>query len=112
MFLVFQKYKGNKIEKNKIKINIDTCNDVIITRSKNGFCYLCDVFNKENNMAKNYNYEYFKIDSYNTIISVAQFVSEKCYVDFFKEILLVANKVFLSRFLLLFFNQNYKIIYL
>ena len=93
---IVHKYKGHKIEKNKIKINVDTCNDLIITGSENGYCYLWNVFNKENNMTKNYNYEYFKIDSSNTNINVAQIVNEKCYVDYFKKILSITNKVFLS----------------
>ena len=92
---IVHKYKGHKIEKNKIKINVDTCNDLIITGSENGYCYLWNVFNKENNMTKNYNYEYFKIDSSNTNINVAQIVNEKCYVDYFKKILSITNKVFL-----------------
>ena len=93
---IVHKYKGHKIEKNKIKVNVDTCNDIIITGSENGYCYLWSVFNKESNKIKNYNYEYFKIDSSNTIITVAQTVSEKCYVDYFKKILSITNKVILN----------------
>ena len=98
---IIQKYKGHQNEKNKIKMNIDSFNDIIITGSENGHCYLWNVYNKENDKIKNYNYEYFKIASSNNIINVAQIVSEKYYVNYFKKILSITNKIILDSIIII-----------
>ena len=98
---IIHKYKGHKIEQNKIKMNIDSCNDIIITGSENGYCYLYNIFNKENDKIKNYNFEYFKIASSNDVINVVQTVSEKCYVNYFKKILSLTNKIILDSIIII-----------
>ena len=98
---IIHKYKGHITEKNKIKMNIDTCNDIIISGSENGYCYLWNVFNKENDKIKNYNYEYFKIASSNDVINVIQTVREKCYVNYFKKILNITNKIILDSIIII-----------
>ena len=98
---IIQKYKGHQNEKYKIKMNIDSFNDIIITGSENGHCYLWNVYNKENDKIKNYNYEYFKIASSNNIINVAQIVSEKYYVNYFKKILSITNKIILDSIIII-----------
>ena len=98
---IIHKYKGHKIEQNKIKMNIDSCNDIIITGSENGYCYLYNIFNKENDKIKNYNFEYFKIASFNDVINVVQTVSEKCYVNYFKKILSLTNKIILDSLIII-----------
>ena len=50
---------------------------------------------------KNYNYEYFKIASSNNIINVAQIVSEKYYVNYFKKILSITNKIILDSIIII-----------
>ena len=98
---IIHKYKGHKMEQNKIKMNIDSCNDIIITGSENGYCYLYNIFNKENDKIKNYNFEYFKISSSNDVINVVQTVSEKCYVNYFKKILSLTNKIILDSIIII-----------
>ena len=93
--------KHIKIKKNKIKINIDTCNDIIITGDETGHCYLWNVYNKENAEIKNYNFEYFRIGSSNEVINVAQIVKEKCYVDYFKKILHITNQIMLESIMII-----------
>ena len=90
-----------RIEKNKIKINIDTCNDIIVTGDETGHCYLWNVYNKENAEIKNYNFEYFRIGSSNEVINVAQIVKEKCYVDYFKKILHITNQIMLESIMII-----------
>ena len=85
----------------KQEMNIDSFNDIIITGSENGHCYLWTVYNKENDKIKNYNYEYFKIASSNNIINVAQIVSEKYYVNYFKKILSITNKIILDSIIII-----------
>ena len=98
---IIHKYKGHKNEKNKIKINIDTCNDIIITGDETGHCYLWNVYNKENAEIKNYNFEYFRIGSSNEVINAAQIVKEKCYVDYFKKILHITNQIMLESIMII-----------
>ena len=98
---IIQKYKGHLNETNKIKTNIDSGNDIIITGSENGYCYLWNIYNKENDDIKNYNFEYFKIASSNDVINVAQIVSEKCYVNYFKKILSITNQIILDSIIII-----------
>ena len=93
---IIHKYKGHKNEKNNIKIGVDLCNDIIISGSENGNCYLWNIYNKENDKIKNYSYEYFKPFSSNDIINVAQIISEKCYVNYFQKILKITNKIIID----------------
>ena len=98
---IIQKYKGHLNETNKIKTNIDSGNDIIITGSENGYCYLWNIYNKENDDIKNYNFEYFKIASSNDVINVAQIVSEKCYVNYFRKILSITNQIILDSIIII-----------
>ena len=98
---IVQKYKGHLNEKNKIKTNIDSCNDIIVTGSENGICYLWNVYNKENSDIKNYNFEYFKIASSNDVINIAQIVSEKCYVNYYQKILSITNQIILDSIMII-----------
>ena len=93
---IIHKYKGHKNEKKNIKIGLDLCNDVIISGSENGYCYLWNVFNKENDNIKNYSYEYFRPFSSNDVINVAQIITEKCYVNYYQKILKITNKIMLD----------------
>ena len=93
---IIHKYKGHKNEKSNIKTYIDLCNDIIITGSENGYCYLWNVYNKENDKMKNYSYEYFKPFSSNDTINIAQIISEKNYVNYYQKILKITNKIMLS----------------
>ena len=93
---IIHKYKGHKNDKSNIKTNVDLCNDIIITGSENGKCYLWNIFNKENNKVKNYSYEYFNPFLSNDVINVSQIISEKCYVNYYQKILKITNKIILN----------------
>ena len=93
---IIHKYKGHKNEKNNIKIGLDLCNDVIISGSENGYCYLWNIFNKENDNIKNYSYEYFRPFSSNDVITLAQIITEECYVNYYQKILKITNKIMLD----------------
>ena len=47
------------------------------------------------------NFEYFKIASSNDVINVVQTVSEKCYVNYFKKILSLTNKIILDSIIII-----------
>ena len=98
---IIHKYKGHENEKNNIKINVDLCNDIIISGSENGYCYLWNIYNKENNKIKNYSYEYFKPFSSDDSINVSQIISEKCYVNYFQKILKITNKIMLDTIIII-----------
>ena len=98
---IIQKYKGHKIEKNKIKVSVDTSNDIIITGDETGHCYLWNIYNKEDGEIKNYNFEYFKTGSSSDIINVTQIVTEKCYADYFKKILSITNQIMLESIIII-----------
>ena len=84
---IIHKYKGHKNEKRNIKISLDFCNDILISGSENGYCYLWNVFGEDSNIIKNYSYEYYKPFSSKDIINESLIISEKCYVNYFQKIL-------------------------
>ena len=93
---IIHKYKGHKNEKINIKIGLDLCNDVVISGSENGYCYLWNVFGEDNNIVKNYSYEYYKPFSSKDIINESLIISEKCYVNYFQKILKITNKIIID----------------
>ena len=103
---IIHKYKGHKNDNNNIKIDVDLCNDIIMSGSENGYCYLWNVFNKENGQIKNYSYEYFKPFPSNDIINVSQIISEKCYVNYFQKILKITNKIMLDSIIIIGNNKG------
>jgi WD40 repeat protein len=93
---IIHKYKGHKNEKNNIKIGLDLCNDVFISGSENGYCYLWNVFGEDDSVIKNYSYEYFKPFSSKDVINESLIISEKCYVNYFQKILKITNKIMID----------------
>lgn len=94
--ITLYKYKGHQNENSsEIKSNIDPCNDIIINGSENGFCYLWHIFNKESNNSKNNSYECFTPFTEEKLITT-QIISEKPYTSYFKKILKITNKIFIS----------------
>ena len=93
---IIHKYKGHKNEKSNIKIYVDTCNDYIINGSENGYCYIWNIYNKENKKIKNYSYEYFKPFENKDMINTVQIISEKCLVNYYQKILKITNKIMLD----------------
>ena len=86
------KYKGYENEKSMIRASVDLNNDVIISGSENGFCYIWHIFNKVNNERKNYYYEYFQPFS-RDIVECSIIIDEKCYVNYIKKVLKLTNKI-------------------
>ena len=93
---IIHKYKGHKNEKNNVKIGLDLCNDVVISGSENGNCYLWKVYGEDDSVIKNYSYEYYKPFSSKDIINESLIVSEKCYVNYFQKILKITNKIMID----------------
>jgi len=93
---IIHKYKGHKNEKNNVKIGLDLCNDIVISGSENGYCYLWNVFGEDDSVIKNYSYEYYKAFSSKDIINESLIVSEKCYVNYFQKILKITNKIMID----------------
>ena len=93
---IIHKYKGHKNEKRNVKIGLDLCNDVIISGSENGYCYLWNIFGEDNNIIKNYSYEYYKPFSSKDIINESLIISEKCYANYFQKILKITNKIMID----------------
>jgi len=93
---IIHKYKGHKNEKINVKIGLDLSNDVVISGSENGYCYLWNVFGEDDSVIKNYSYEYYKPFSSKDIINESLIVSEKCYVNYFQKILKITNKIMID----------------
>ena len=89
---LIHKYKGY-VNKNKmVRTYSDLCNDIIISGSEDGNCYIWSLFNLENNSKKNYHYEYFKPFS-KDIIECSIIVPEKCYTNYMQKIFKLTNKL-------------------
>ena len=91
---IIHKYKDHKNEKNNTIIGLDLYNDVIISDSENGYCYLWNVFNNEKDNIKNKN-ENFRAFSSNDVINIAQIIIERCYANYYQKILKIINKIIL-----------------
>ena len=89
---LIHKYKGY-VNKNKmVRTHSDLCNDVIISGSEDGNCYIWNLFNLEDNSKKNYHYEYFKPFSKDTI-ECSIIAPEKCYTNYMQKIFKLTNKL-------------------
>ena len=86
------KFKGYQNENSMIRASVDLSNDVIISGSENGFCYIWHIINKKNKERKNYNYEYFKPFS-RDIVECSIIIEEKCYVNYIKKVFKLTNKI-------------------
>ena len=93
---ILHKYKGHKNDKSNVKIGLDLCNDVVLSGSENGYCYLWNVFGEDDSVIKNYSYEYYKPFSSKDIINESLIISEKCYVNYFQKILKITNKIMID----------------
>jgi len=86
------KYKGYENEKSMIRATPDLSNDVIISGSENGFCYLWNIANKKDKKRKNYNYEYFQ-PFLRDIVECSIIIDEKCFVNYIKKVLKITNRI-------------------
>ena len=98
------KYKGHLNENSMIKADYDHNYDIIISGSEDGFVYVWDLYNIDNNN-KNSNYEYFKPYSHETI-QCSLIVPEKIYCNFVKKILRVTNKLMISSIIINATNEG------
>ena len=88
------KYKGYSNENSMIKSCIDYDYDIIISGSEDGFVYVWDIYNIDDNK-KNANYEYFKPYAKEKV-QCSLIVPEKIYCNFMKKIIKITNKLFIS----------------
>ena len=88
---IIYKYKGYLNENSMIKSSIDHNYDIIISGSEDGFVYVWDIYNSDNER-KNSNYEYFKPYSHEKI-QCSLIVPEKIYCNYMKKILKITNKL-------------------
>ena len=86
------KYRGYENEKSMIRASVDLSNDIIISGSENGCCYVWHIINEEGKKRKNYNYEYFQPFS-KDIIECSIIIDEKCFVNYVKKVLKLTNKI-------------------
>ena len=98
------KYKGHLNENSMIKADYDHNYDIIISGSEDGFVYVWDLYNIDNNN-KNSNYEYFKPYSHETI-QCSLIVPEKIYCNFVKKILRITNKLMISSIIINATNEG------
>ncbi len=92
-----KKYKGHKIETSKINCVIDHTNDIIISGSENGFCYIWDI---RNETLKNNHIEAFKPFNQG-IVKCVIVVPENCYCNYFKKVLKLTTKIFIKSIILI-----------
>ena len=86
------KYRGYENENSMIRATPDLSNDVIISGSENGFCYLWNIANKKDKKRKNYNYEYFQ-PFLRDIVECSIIIDEKCFVNYIKKVLKITNRI-------------------
>ena len=86
------KYRGYENENSMIRATPDLSNDVIISGSENGFCYLWNISNKNDKKRKNYNYESFQPFS-RDIVECSIIIDEKCFVNYIKKVLKLTNRI-------------------
>ena len=86
------KYRGYENENSMIRATPDLSNDVIISGSENGFCYLWNIENKKDKKRKNYNYEYFQ-PFLRDIVECSIIIDEKCFVNYIKKVLKITNRI-------------------
>jgi WD40 repeat protein len=87
------KYKGLINEKKMIRAFNDLNNDLIISGSENGYCYIWNRNNLEDKNKKNYHYEYFKPFS-KDICECSIFVNENCMAGYLKKIFKLTTNIF------------------
>ena len=85
------KYKGYINEHSMIRASVDLSNDIILSGSEDGSCYVWHIKNEEKKR-KNYNYEYFK-PFCRDIVECSLIIDEKCYTNYIKKILKLTNRI-------------------
>lgn len=92
---LIHKYKGYVNEQSMIRAHNNSQNDLIISGSEDGFCYIWNRENKENNKKKNYSYEFFKPFSQD-IVEVSLFVNELGFIDYLKKVYKLTSELFIN----------------
>ena len=88
---IIHKYKGYLNENSMIRSCIDYNYDIIITGSEDGYAYVWNIYNPDNNNTDT-NYEYFKPYSQEKI-QCSLIVPEKIYCNYMKKIFKITNKL-------------------
>ena len=87
------KYKGHVNEQSMIRAHNDMMYDLIISGSEDGYCFIWNRNNKENNRKKNYSYEYFKPFS-KDVVECSVFASENCMAGYLKKFFKLTTNIF------------------
>ena len=89
---IIYQYKGYVNKNSMTRGYMDLNDDVIIVGGEDGYCYLWNLFDKENTNEKNINYECFKPFA-KELIECSIIAHENCYVNYMQKILKLTNKI-------------------
>ena len=89
---IIYQYKGYVNKNSMTRGYMDVNDDVIIVGGEDGYCYLWNLFDKENTNEKNINYECFKPFA-KELIECSIIAHENCYVNYMQKILKLTNKI-------------------
>jgi WD40 repeat protein len=89
---MIHKYKAHLNEEYMIRAFSDDTNDLIISASEDGFVYIWNRLNKENNKKKNYYYEFYRPFSKDTA-SCSFIVNDECMAGYLKKLFNITTKI-------------------
>jgi len=81
---IIYQYKGYVNKNSMTRGYMDVNDDVIIVGGEDGYCYLWNLFDKENTNEKNINYECFKPFA-KELIECSIIAHENCYVNYMQK---------------------------
>ena len=94
---ILYKYKGHENKNSMTRGFIDVCDDVIISGSEDGYCYVWNFFNNEEKLKKNKNKNYERCKPYSKeLIECSIIVDERSYVNYMQKILNLTNKLLIT----------------
>ena len=94
---ILYKYKGYVNKNSMTRGFIDVCDDVIISGSEDGYCYVWNFFNNEEKIKKDKNKNYERCKPYSKeLIECSLIVDERSYVNYMQKILVLTNKLLIT----------------
>lgn len=78
-----------------IRAYIDELHDIVISASEDGFVYLWNKLNQENNNKKNYYYEFFKPFEKDTPCC-SFFANDQCTANYLKKVFTLTTKIMIN----------------
>ena len=95
------KYKGHEVENAKISCAIDYQNNVIISGSENGFCYIWNIYSNNKN-----EYDECFQPFPDEIVQCVQVINEKCYCSYVKKFLKLTGNIFIKSIIIITTNNS------